>query len=436
MNIATILINTASKYPNKIGFIENGILYSWNSILTLVYKLANYLIYIGAKSGDKIGIDLPNGIYAFISWYAISLIGCISVPIGSNKNIISNYSISIVINKESFQKNIKDSSIKAKIIEPIIIEEFCIINTSGTTGKPKGVLISNKNIMFQINNKIKLAKLNQNTKYLHLCSHIHVAYFSTHAVTKVGGLHVFDNNFKLKIPNKNISKEIICGKKEIYTLSDLLNKYQITLLIAVPAMIWNIDIKIDCLKTIITGGGILPEKIKSKKIYFPNSNWYHTYGSTECSSSIANMNVLKNNFYIPIKNTNVYLKDNNNFIISGDHVAIGYFINHNFIKFNGIFNSSDIGEIKGNNLFFKCRNNNIIKTAGKKVDSLFVSNTIKEINKIIDCKVIGIEDDFYGEKIICNIWSTEKIAENLIKSHCKKKLLNYMIPKEFNFFIN
>ena len=79
-SLYSILEETAKDHPNKEGFIFMDYKFTYKEIGTLSNKLANALIELGVKKGDRIATFLPNSIQHTIAFFGIIKAGATSVP--------------------------------------------------------------------------------------------------------------------------------------------------------------------------------------------------------------------------------------------------------------------------------------------------------------------------------------------------------------------
>jgi long-chain acyl-CoA synthetase len=178
MNIAKLLETQAKKYPDKPAIVFQGQTVTFSQLKDISFKLADSLIKLGIKKGDKIAIYLPNWPEYFYSYLAIWCCGVACVPLDfmlTQEELISCLSHSetkaliakskatlswsdlkkdcptlknIILCHEqiegclSFEQLLNTDTVDSPFAEAQDRDYAIIFYTSGTTGRPKGVLVN------------------------------------------------------------------------------------------------------------------------------------------------------------------------------------------------------------------------------------------------------------------------------------------------------
>ncbi len=179
MNISNLLARGSRKYPQNIAVISMGKETSYEQLEALVNRTANNLLLNGISKGDKVAIFMPNVLEFVVLYFAIQRVGAVVVPI--NAKFVRNeleYVLEHSDAKAIFVHELiftqaealdftglkvktgaatdKWQSFNSFIDEGLSEEVLCqlkeddestLLYTSGTTGNPKGVLLTNRNVL-------------------------------------------------------------------------------------------------------------------------------------------------------------------------------------------------------------------------------------------------------------------------------------------------
>lgn len=179
MNSSNLLARNARKYSKNEAVICHGRRVTYQDLDRQVTRFSHALLEQGVKQGDKVLIFMPNVLEFVVSYFAIQRIGAIVVPVNAKftlqeveyvaqhaeaKAIVVHEVIFAVVEQlagiplkiktgqekvgwyqyESMLQNASTQTIDCQLQED---DPSTILYTSGTTGKPKGVLFSYRNIL-------------------------------------------------------------------------------------------------------------------------------------------------------------------------------------------------------------------------------------------------------------------------------------------------
>ncbi|KAJ0796869.1 putative o-succinylbenzoate--CoA ligase [Helianthus annuus] len=343
--------------------------------------------------------------------------------------------------------------------------------TSGTTGKPKGVMLSHSALIVQSLAKIATVGYNEDDVYMHTAPLGHVGGLSS-ALTMlmVGGCHVLLPKFEAKLALEAIEE------------------YRVTSFITVPTIMSDVISlirakytrkELPTVKKILNGGGSLSNKqIKDATDIFPNARLFTAYGMTEGCSSLTFM-TLKD----PTKQITVEKKlDTDNqqegvcvgkpaphvelkirtedsthvgqILTRGAHLMIGYWeqIQKKENHCNeGWHETGDIGRIDDNgNLWLIGRMKGRIKSGGENIYPEEVETVILRHPGISAIAVIGLPDNRLTEMVVACIqlnhnwtWTSsgsdhsgikkeQIISSETLQQFCRtNNLTGFKVPRRF-----
>lgn len=456
MNNQLILVSQvflhASVTPNKVAIISDDKKITYSQLKKRIIEVANYFLDLGIIRGDKIIFSASSSPAFIYGYFASHLIGAIAVPIDP---MLPKFKVDFIIKKISPKKIYLTDSIdilnlaKPKILRKIKIPQKNLIAdilfTSGTTGNPKGVVLTHKNILAAAKNINLFIGNSSNDKEV-------IPLPLSHSF----GLGRLRCNFLVG------STIILCNGflNPLKTL-ELLKKYKATGFSSVPAG-FSLLLKFakdklsqykENLRYIEIGSA--PMSIQDKKTLIellPKTRICMHYGLTEASRSLFiefhnNSNKLDS---IGKPTPNVKVKIVNNFgkelspgsigliMIKADTVMGKYFNDKTSTKSslkNGWFLTEDLGYIDREGYYYLSgRKSDVINTGGEKVYPEEVEKILNKYKGISESVCVGIKDPkgIMGQVVRAYIVSKTK-KMNLIQliGFLRQYLEEYKIPKEF-----
>jgi long-chain acyl-CoA synthetase len=314
MNPIDILIKTAALFPDQEILISPEKRLTARELLDRTFRLANALLGLGLKKGDKVGVLLTNSCQSVESFDGITAAGMVRVPLNMRNSgrehlyILNNSEARAVIVGEEFTETIGSILPEAKMVTqvlcvsgtspaPMLSYEDLIAKaspkdphvemtdedihrlsyTSGTTGQPKGVVQDNRAAMMSVYN-VLIDGLNiQPTDVVALTS----------PVTHASGSMIYPHFIRG-------AKVVILPGFDAQLLLQTIEKERVTTLYLVPTTIIMLlnepDLQkydLTSLKTIRYGASpIAPEVLKKAIAAFGNV-FIQGYGLTEGSMPLT-----------------------------------------------------------------------------------------------------------------------------------------------------
>lgn len=460
------LENRARLTPNAEAIIDAEKNKSWTffELNNRCNATANWLLAKGVEKGDRVALLSPNDICYFDLLLACGKIGAIFVPINWRlapdeiKYILQDSSPKLVgyhshlAGKLSrYNQNIRTFRVDDKVeyilnkgehVEISLHENdpLAIIYTGGTTGKPKGVVLSHRSIIWNgINTIISWNLTNEDTTLTYM------PMFHT------GGLNA------LSIPLLMVGGSVVIGKDFIpEDAVRYLNDFKCTIALFVPTM-YHMMIETEgfknsnfpTMKTFLSGGAPCPldiyETFNKKGLKFkegyglteagPNNFFIETSEANEKRGSVGKPMLFNSIKLLKEDGLEAKAEEVGEVLIKGKHSFASYWKNEEAtmetVK-DGWLYTGDLAKTDTEGYFYIVgRKKDMIITGGENVYPLEVEHWIASLPQVDEVAVIGLPDQKWGEVVTAFIVlkRQESLSEEELKVHCSFKLGKYKIPK-------
>ena len=448
-----------------------------------VDRVSNYLYKIGIKKGERVGVLLVNSYEFFVSIIAIQRLGAIPVPINTFlkereiKYIIENSDIKTLITQLKFRevivKTAKETGLKNIICKENLDRRFnsldihsfkealkekpltnlpasvsgediaIILYTSGTTGKPKGVMLTYDNLISNVKAIIDAMKFTEDDRFLVFLPMFHSFMLTADLLTPLylGATVVILKSVKpFSKVIETVEREkitVFMGIPEIYAILNKLN---------LPKT-WGKSVRY-----FISGGAPLPLKVLEEFNKKFNARIYEGYGLTETSPTVSvntEENYKAGSVGKPLNGVEVKIVNDRfeelgfnqvgEVVVKGKNVMKGYFNNEEATKKtikDGWLLTGDYGFIDEEGfLHIVDRKKDLIISKGINIYPREIEEVLLEHPYIEECAVVGWKADNNGEVPVAFIKVKEgkKLTSKDLKLFLKDKVAFYKIPKYFYF---
>ncbi|HZV77982.1 MAG TPA: fatty acid--CoA ligase [Candidatus Binatus sp.] len=388
----------------------------------------------------------------------VGLYAPIAASLPAVKNVVlmgGDPKADLPIRGRDYEDLIKDApaAFKAPAIDENDVAE--LFYTSGTTARPKGVMLTHRNLVTHAYYSIACANVGDTDVILHSIPLFHVNGWGTpHTLTMVGGKHVMVPRFDPEHVLEIMEREGITKMFMVPTMAvALMNS---------PS--WKTrDLR--ALQKVMFGGAATPPSVvRALEERLPNALIHCGYGLSE-TSPILTTAMPKASLHkdadasfaarvtagVPIPGVDVEILDETGKALPHDGLSVGEICargNSVFAGYwkqpdetaryivDGWFHTGDMGTIDDQGyVSIVDRKKDIIITGGENVASIEIEKAIYEHPSVLECAVIGVADDKWGEApaalIVLKPGTTLDVAELL--EHTRSKLAHFKVPKHVKF---
>ncbi|MDR3178287.1 MAG: long-chain-fatty-acid--CoA ligase [Campylobacteraceae bacterium] len=486
-NFYEMISHNAKERPKQAVLFYDNKKTSNIALKQKVDKLASFLHKFGIKKGDTVGLIIANGEEFIVSLLAVTKLGAIGIPINTFlkheefEYILNDCNAKLLFSSVSYEKETKRLFVSTKIEAIIWTDTYghldsknidyhgiingkdelsegkadvgiddlaCIVYTSGTTGKPKGAMLSYRNMLSNMVAAKIAFEFTQKDRFI-----VYLPMFHAFTLTIMVLLPIYFGCSIVLIrsvfPFSNILKQTLLKR--------------VTIFLGVPT-IYNALIKAKIpwyfmwfhrIRLFISGSAPLSEKSLvdfSKK--FKRGKLLEGYGLSECSPAVAVNRLEKQKplsvgpalpgYEIKIVDEEMMelpLGEVGEIIVKGDCAMQGYLNKPEATAetlINGWIRTGDLGRLDEDSfLFIVDRKKDLIISKGINIYPREIEEVLYMLDDVTTAAVIGIKNDICDEDVVAFIEYKDDAKNPLdeigIKRYLKKHLANFKIPKHVFF---
>ncbi|VEN74398.1 conserved hypothetical protein [Candidatus Desulfarcum epimagneticum] len=498
MRLPFILEKALSLYADKEAVISGENRFTYRQFARRVFCLAGFLKSRGIGPGHRVAILHPNTHEFLECYFAAAELGAILVPLNSRlspvelgrimkdsgavflvfAHVFLSRAAAVLADQTlisgslcsgagdgpfppgtvDYEKALEGGDLdRPRAIEGDDDEIAHLYYTSGTTGEPKGVALSHKNVSFHALAAIAELRLCDADVWIHAAPLFHLAdAWAAFAVTWVGGTHVMTGDFE---PGPVLS----AMENERVTITNMIPA-MLNMLLHDPG-VKNRDFS--GLRLILSGGAPMAPALVKKIMETFKCDYCQTYGMTETSPYLA-LSILKDNlarldsdqrFFYKAKTGRPFLgtllkvaredgsevarddEEVGEIMVRGDIVTKGYWnkpAETSRAFKDGWLRTGDMAVIdREGYVNIVDRKKDMIITGGENVYSIEVENVLYSHPAILEAAVIGVPDPQWGEALtaVVSLKEGHEAREDEIIGYFKSRgdIAGFKIPKSVIF---
>ena len=465
------LIERAKLNENKTAIVAPEGTFTYENLLETSAKIAAQILENREDLQEhRVAFLIPSGFrYAATQWGiwragGIAVPLCVSHPKPELEYVIDDSGASTVIAHPDFE-NLLRPIVEGRNLRLILTSEALpeainllpnldisrralILYTSGTTGKPKGVVTTHENIQAQVTSLVSAWGWTPEDRILHVLPLHHI-----HGIVNVLTCALWSGAECHMLP-----------KFDAEIVGDRFEKGDLTLFMAVPTIYVKLiaaweksdrdrqeKISKGCaqMRLMVSGSAALPVQVLEKWQKISGHVLLERYGMTEIGMALSDpLNGERLAGYVgkPLPNVEARLVDESGELVApgtpgeiqikGPGVFLEYWQKPEATAKafrEGWFCTGDFAVLENDNYRILGRMSvDIIKTGGYKVSALEIEEVLRSHPDIQDCAVVGVENLEWGERVCAALIlksSASLTLENL-RSWGKERLATYKVPTQ------
>ena len=473
MNLLYLLRRARDQFGNRPAVLTAEGSRTYREFYTRVERCAAFLGTLGLERDDRVALLLSNGPDYLELYYALPMAGLIAVPL-NNRWAVDDFVFSLEDSgtkllitddrhaalAEQIRARLPQLTIlftpigsadPTEFAEPRTEDVMGIFYTSGTTGGPKGAMLTHNNLC---SNAIlsHASGLQIGPVYLHAAPMFHLADgAATHIATMMGAAHAFLPVFS---PNDFL---------------EAVEKFRVTSSILVPTMVNMVvnhprvdSADLSSLDRVFYGASPMPLPLLETAMRKLKCKFQQAYGMTETSPVQTILQPEDHRFddleslFTPVRSAGrpiigmeVRVVDADDrelppfeigeVVARGPNVMKGYWnrpeINREVLR-NGWMHTGDMGAFDADGfLYILDRKKDMIKTGGENVYSPEVESMIVSHADVLEAAVIGIPHEQWGETIraVAVLRSGSALTERDLIAYCRERMTHFKCPTSVVF---
>jgi O-succinylbenzoic acid--CoA ligase len=459
MKITCLIRNAALKWPDAVALHDGDRSISYIELERLIVGQARRLKRLGIQPGDRVGILARNSVEYAALIFAASRLGASAVLLNLRhsprewKNMLAESQANLLLVDAEHHSILDTPTIPVWVIDddhpdsisrivPIddaipkdidTEQEATVVFTSGSSGKPKGVLLTYVNHYFNALGSNQNIRLQSGDCWLLSLPLYHV-----------GGISIL---FRSALAGSSI---YITRRFDPAAVNALIDSGAITHLSLVPTMLIALLQHRDyrplpaTLKAILLGGAPVPmsliERARELKLPLLTSYGLTETGSQVCTLSPQDSPEKLNTSGRPLKYRELRIVDANDLQVAAD--TVGEIAVQGEVLFKGYlggetldadswFHTGDMGSLDTDGYLIVCgRKDDMLISGGENIFPREIEAEVEIFPGVADCAVIGVPDTKWGERPVLFVATTApaNFDVSALKQHLHERLARIKVP--------
>jgi long-chain acyl-CoA synthetase len=471
------IIAIAEAEPDRPAVVEGAQRVSYGALWTEVRRFAEALRARGIAPGERVAVLLPNSVAAIVvvvplnvqarardfgPWLAHSRARAVVHEAGNADvdealaGLGSGCEVRLTVSRTTPAAGALEWLPAAAVGGPAVAERpsasdteesrapALVLYTSGTTGRPKGVVLSHANVVANVDAVVAYLELTGADSIVSSLP-FYYSYGASvlHTHLAVGARLVIEPN--LIFPHvlvETMARERVTGLSGVpSTFALLLQRVQLA------------KHDLSSLRYVTqAGGGMAPALTRRVRDALPQARLFVMYGQTEATARLtwlppSRLDEKPGSVGVPIAGVTIEVRREGGEHASrgevgevwarGASIMLGFLDDEaatREVLQDGWLATGDMGHLDDEGfLFLVGRRSDMIKTGAHRIHPADVEEVIAELDEVVEVAAVGIDDPLLGQTIKVFVVVASALSPERVKAHCHGRLAAYKIPKHIEF---
>lgn len=491
-SVAELLFDAAREAPDAPAVTFGGATRTWAEVEARCRAAATLLGRLGVGKGDRVALLGLNSDICFESYFTPALIGAIFVPLNYRlstrelRECLDDCTPTVLLAEADYAETANDMARQCSYIRAVVTfggevsgpdqidyegsiteiignqaftdpspgsedETILLFYTGGTTGKSKGVMLSNRNMLSNTACAVESYLMEQGWNFIILGPLFHLA----------AGARIFSCAALY-------ARALVMARFDADEVLRAIERYRINSVTFVPTMIQMLldhprfaDFDLSSVEMVACGAAPLSLALQKRLLEaLPDVRQYQTYGMTEASPILTILNpeyhvtvgpeaaklgsVGRAANHVGVRVVDVHDNDLppnavGEVLARGPNIMLGYWRQPELTAEamrGGWYHTGDAGYLDEEGfLFLEGRVKDMIVSGGENVYPIEVENVLSEHAAVKECAVIGIPHEVWGEAVhaVVILEQGAGVRESELIGYCKANLASYKCPVSVSF---
>ena len=460
MQIGELIRRAGARFGAAPAFVDGTGTMSFAAFDEATDRLGNAMLASGLRPGDRVGVLLPNSVASVVAYYGLVKAGILRVPLNARETVTEHTHklsdsgavalihceggealgdvVERLIDLDGLDRLIKDGAADPCRVEAPLDAPYRLAYSGGTTGKPKGVVLTTRTEIAEVTNFLVdlLPDIQPGDVMLHAApvTHGSGAFVLPHLVR--GATSVIMPKFG--------AGEFLETAERVGATATFLVPTMIAMILEEP----NAASAKLAMRRLCYGGAPIAPTVLQRGLDTLGNVFVQTYGQAEAPLCITCLQPEDHHRegsagrpytfvemdIIGDDGTPVPAGEVGEVVTRGQHVMAGYWHNPEataeVLRPDGWLRTGDMGRVDDDGfLYLVDRRNDMIISGGFNVYPREIEDALKAHPAVLEAVAVGLPDEKWGERVAAAVTTRSPVDAAELEAFCAERMAGYKRPR-------